>query len=610
MPRLYQVTPKILGRAAGDTTSAGQTRLVDRKSMSQPVASPRTYRPRRTPPPDPKDSRTEKVKTSRSATIRPTGRSRWRPSLFQILMLALATMLLPLLTIAGTGVLTFRTSIRGLEEFRAETVDETKRIEATRSLLVDADDLGEAYAEQESAASSKRYSALNGRLDRLFGGLGSLNAKPERKLALDARSLWQQAHRDLGNTISRPPGITVDEGLDPFHDHIDEAASVLADLHSLNTGQVATEISTLREREQVQLLAALATLLVGLIVAALLVRGLHRRIATPLLLLEDAATRFGADDFTHRIAVKGDDELAQVACAFNTMATKLEASRAEQARMELELRLAQKLESIGHLAAGIAHEINTPVQYIGDSVRFARNAFDDLMTLNSEYRAIAEALPEPLRERLAEVELDADLDYITERAPAAFERAFDGIERVSRIVRAMKEFAHPPTTNKAPADLNAALESTLVVASNEIKFAAGVETEFGELPPVECHLSDLNQAFLNLIVNAAHAIQEGVSEGGRGMIFVRTRRDGDDAVVEIRDTGCGIPEDICQRVFDPFFTTKEVGRGTGQGLALARTIMVDGHGGTLTFESEVGIGTTFTVRIPIAAATPRERLAA
>jgi signal transduction histidine kinase len=551
-----------------------------------------------------------KAKTSRSATIRPTGRSRWRPSLFQILMLALATMLLPLLTIAATGVLTFRTSIRGLEEFRAETVDETKRIEATRSLLVDADDLGEAYAEQESAASSKRYSALHGRLDRLFGELGSLNTKPERKLALDARSLWLQAHRDLGNTISRPPGITVDEGLDPFHDHIDEAASVLADLHSLNTGQVATEISALREQEQVQLLAALATLLVGLITAALLVRGLHRRIATPLLSLEDAATRFGADDFTHRIAVKGDDELAKVACAFNTMATKLEASRAEQARMELELRLAQKLESIGHLAAGIAHEINTPVQYIGDSVRFAHDAFDDLMTLNSEYRAIAEALPKPLRERLAEVELDADLDYITEHAPAAFERAFDGIERVSRIVGAMKDFAHPPATNKAPADLNAALESTLVVASNEIRFAADVETEFGELPPVECHLSDLNQAFLNLIVNAAHAIQEGVSEGGRGMIFVRTRRDGDDAVVEIRDTGCGIPEDICQRVFDPFFTTKAVGRGSGQGLALARTIMVDGHGGTLTFESEAGIGTTFTMRIPIEAATPRERLAA
>ncbi len=551
-----------------------------------------------------------KVKTARSATMRPTGRSRWRPSLFQILLLALATMLLPLLTIAGTGVLTFRTSIRGLEEFRAETVDENNRIEATRSLLVDADDLGEAYAEQESAVSGKRYSALARHVDRLFGDLRSLNTERERKLALDARSLWQQAGRDLGNTISRPPGITVDEGLDPFHDHIDEAASVLADLVSLNGGQVATEISALRDREQVQLLAALASLLVGLIVAALLARGLHRTIATPLLLLEDAATRFGADDVSHRIAVKGNDELAQVAHAFNTMATKLETSRAEQARMELELRLAQKLESIGHLAAGIAHEINTPVQYIGDSVRFARDTFDDLMTLNSEYRAIAEALPEPLRERLAEIELDADLQYITERAPAAFERALDGVERVSRIVRAVKDFAHPPTANKAPADLNAALASTLVVASNELKFAADVETEFGELPPVECHLSDLNQVFLNLIVNAAHAVQEGTPEGGRGMIFVRTRRDGDDAVVEIRDTGCGIPEDIGHHVFDPFFTTKEVGRGTGQGLALAHTITVDGHGGTLTFESDVGIGTTFTVRIPIAAATSRERLAA
>jgi two-component system, NtrC family, sensor kinase len=185
------------------------------------------------------------------------------------------------------------------------------------------------------------------------------------------------------------------------------------------------------------------------------------------------------------------------------------------------------------------------------------------------------------------------------------EHALDGVQRVATIVRAMKEFAHiDRNAQQSTIDLNRAIESTLVVASNEFKYVAEVKTDFGALPAVICHLGDLNQVFLNLFVNAAHAIGEASEDGKtKGLITVRTYCDGDDVVVAISDTGRGIPESIRGKVFDPFFTTKEVGKGTGQGLALARTIVAERHGGTLTFESQVGKGTTFYVRLPIRGVT-------
>jgi signal transduction histidine kinase len=168
-------------------------------------------------------------------------------------------------------------------------------------------------------------------------------------------------------------------------------------------------------------------------------------------------------------------------------------------------------------------------------------------------------------------------------------------------VRAMKAFSHPPTAEQAPVDLNAALGNTLIVAANEYKYVADVETDLGDLPTVVCNGGDINQVFLNLIVNAGHAIAERVGDSGeRGTITVRTRVDGEHALVSIADTGCGIPDEIADRVFDPFFTTKEEGRGTGQGLAISRTIVTERHNGSLTLETERGRGTTFHVRLPIA----------
>jgi signal transduction histidine kinase len=180
-------------------------------------------------------------------------------------------------------------------------------------------------------------------------------------------------------------------------------------------------------------------------------------------------------------------------------------------------------------------------------------------------------------------------------------RSLDGLHRVATIVRSMKEFAHPDTHEMTLVDINQAIQSTLIIAGNECKYVADVETELGEIPLVRCHGGGLNQAFLNIVVNAAHAIKAVVGDTeARGRIVVRTRRDGESVVISVSDTGGGIPDTIRERIFDPFFTTKEVGQGTGQGLAIARTVIIEQHAGELTFESEPGHGTTFFMRLPIA----------
>lgn len=309
-------------------------------------------------------------------------------------------------------------------------------------------------------------------------------------------------------------------------------------------------------------------------------------------------------DITERKSA--EDELAQSVAELAHTNQKLQQAQAERDKVEAELRLAQKLEAIGQLAAGIAHEINTPMQYIGDSVHFLRQSFEDLLRILDAQQEAHQVLGSgPVLEadmlKVSEAEDNADLDYIRERVPRALERTLEGIERVTSIVRAMKEFAHPDSAERSSIDINRALSNALVVSRNEYKYVAEVETGFGALPPVPCHAGELNQVFLNLLVNAAHAIGDVVKGSDRkGVIRVRTAVDGDTVVIQIQDTGTGIPEEIRNRIFDPFFTTKPVGKGTGQGLAIARSIVVGKHRGALTFTSEVGRGTTFTIRLPLA----------
>ncbi len=284
----------------------------------------------------------------------------------------------------------------------------------------------------------------------------------------------------------------------------------------------------------------------------------------------------------------------------------------EQKRLEQQLAQAQKLESIGQLAAGIAHEINTPTQYIGDNIRFLRDAMADLNPLLQSCLRLAEVRDDPqalgeVAEAIAAAAESADLEYLLDEIPKALGQSLEGVERVTKIVRSMKEFSHPGSDEKQAVDLNRALESTLTVSRNEWKYVADVVTQFDpDLPPVTCLPADLNQVFLNLIVNAAHAIEAkaGGREGPKGTITVSTRRDGPWAEIVVRDTGTGIPQAIRGKIFDPFFTTKKVGRGTGQGLAIARAIVVERHGGTISFQTEEGVGTTFIVRIPIESQPP------
>ncbi len=289
------------------------------------------------------------------------------------------------------------------------------------------------------------------------------------------------------------------------------------------------------------------------------------------------------------------------------LVAQVEVDLSERKRMEQELSQAQRLEAIGHLAAGIAHEINTPIQFIGDNLRFLDEELKNVAVALEKVGSLAAAHRQAGRAGGELVEIDealrqADLGYFLEEGPRAIAQSIEGVARVAEIVRAMKEFSHPGARDGAATDLHRAVESTLTVSRNEWKYVADLETDLAaDLPPVRARLGDINQVLLNLVVNAAHAVAEAVRQGlrERGKIVVRTRRDGDHAVLEVEDTGIGIPEEIQPHIFTPFFTTKEVGRGTGQGLALARSLVVQKYQGTITFRSEPGKGTVFTVRLPL-----------
>ena len=279
----------------------------------------------------------------------------------------------------------------------------------------------------------------------------------------------------------------------------------------------------------------------------------------------------------------------------------------EKLALERELQQSQKLEAVGRLAAGIAHEINTPMQYIGDNIEFLQIAFDSLAEVVSLFSKVLSAKSDgaslaTLVQEGEELVDSIDLSYLTEQIPQAIEQSLEGAGRVASIVQAMKEFSHPGSSEKTPTDINECIKSTVTVSRNEWKYVAEMELDLADsLPMVSCLPGEFNQVILNMIVNAAHAIADVVGSDAeeKGTIRLCTRRDGDFVEITLSDTGPGIPEDVRSRIFDPFFTTKEVGKGTGQGLAIAHDVIVDKHDGTLKVDSEVGKGTTFTIQLPL-----------
>jgi two-component system NtrC family sensor kinase len=286
----------------------------------------------------------------------------------------------------------------------------------------------------------------------------------------------------------------------------------------------------------------------------------------------------------------------------------------ERNLMEAQLRQAQKLESVGQLAAGISHEINTPVQYIGDNLRFIAESFTGLTRLLAEQQklfaaAVAGQFSAELTAGVEAAAGDADLPFLEKEIPKALQQSLEGVNRVAAIVNAMKEFSHPGVAEKTPVDLNKAIQTTITVARNEWKYVAELETDFDAgLPPVPCYPGEFNQVILNLLVNAAHAIGDVVrrTPGAKGLITITTRYDKRWAEIRVADTGAGIPMAIRDRIFEPFFTTKEVGKGTGQGLAIARATIVRKLAGELTFESTEGKGATFIIRLPTQPVPPSQ----
>jgi two-component system, NtrC family, sensor kinase len=342
---------------------------------------------------------------------------------------------------------------------------------------------------------------------------------------------------------------------------------------------------------------------------------LERKLASRDKTIEALMRRVESKQSLRSSFVAVEQGLAMERVVSNKTAELVE-QKARLAKALDELRLtqakllhAQKLQAIGQLAAGIAHEVNTPAQYVTDNVSFLQRAFDKLWRLlDAQSNALAaarngDATPQSF-ELVDEARTAAKLDYLARQVPRAIEQSMAGLGQVSSIVKAMKEFSHPSGVEKQPFDIHDVIESTSIVAKSEWKYVADLELNFDwNLPPILLLRNEFSQVLLNLIVNAAHAIGETLptASSEKGKIVISTKAVGANVEVRISDTGPGIPEAVRSRVFEPFFTTKEVGRGTGQGLAIAYSVIVDKHGGSINFESEDGRGTTFIISLPLAA---------
>jgi len=265
------------------------------------------------------------------------------------------------------------------------------------------------------------------------------------------------------------------------------------------------------------------------------------------------------------------------------------------------------MEAVGTLAAGIAHEINTPAQYVGGNLEFLEDAFGKMDSVIENGKRIIETAKTKgivLSEESGTrgIRETSEIELIRREIPLAIKEAREGMARLTKIVSAMKEFAHPGKKEKTATDINEAIESTITVSKNEWKYVADLYTDLDpDIPLIPCQRDEFNQAFLNIIINASHAIADSIDKGGvtKGRINISTQLDGDWVEIRISDTGNGIPEKIRSRIFEPFFTTKEIGKGTGQGLAIVHSAIVDKHNGTVTFETESNKGTTFIIRLPM-----------
>jgi len=380
-------------------------------------------------------------------------------------------------------------------------------------------------------------------------------------------------------------------------------------LYASSTESAGATLDTVRGLAQVSLAMTIGASLGALALGLLLASIISRNIGRPVDALLDSAERIVQGDLDLRLPSGGGREMQLL----RAMAEALQAAHRElqekvtelaganqalhernQALQEAHQQLVQseKMASIGQLAAGVAHEINNPVGFVHSNLGTLKGYLDGLLLVIAAYDGQSDQLPDAAQAALARVKAEADLDFLRNDLPHLLEESQEGLTRVRQIVHDLKTFSHVDGGQQWQlADLHRGLDSTLNIVRNEIKYKAEVVREYGELPPIECLPSQLNQVFMNLLVNAGHAIE------GQGTITIRTGTAGEEVWVDIADTGCGIAEEHRARIFDPFFTTKPVGQGTGLGLSLSYGI-VRKHHGRIEVDSAPGRGSRFRVCLP------------
>ena len=367
-------------------------------------------------------------------------------------------------------------------------------------------------------------------------------------------------------------------------------------------GQLYLGVSLQDLETEIQQSRKATALVSGLIfcIGMSLVWGISTLMAAPIHRIVETVQRIEQGDLTQRAPVETRDEIGRLAKAFNKMVGEIEERTAELQTTQSQLAQSEKLASVGQLAAGVAHEINNPVGFIHSNLGTLKEYIEDLSDLIKTYQTLEEQIEQEdtdavrqVLEKLQQQKEVLDLDFLLEDLDQLVEESREGTDRVRKIVQNLKEFSHvDKEQGKMPANLNDGLESSLNMAWNEIKYKATVEKEYGDIPEVECYGMELNQVFINLLVNAAQAIPE------KGTITIRTFREDGYVCVSISDTGTGMPPEVKNRIFEPFFTTKKVGQGTGLGLSMAFGIMKK-HAGEILLDSEEGVGTTFTLKIPL-----------
>ncbi|MHB9103385.1 MAG: ATP-binding protein [Sulfuricella sp.] len=542
--------------------------------------------------------------------------------------LGLGAVLLPFLVAAIVGQFYLLPRlIEPLEDIVRELAEEMEPVTHMQMLLLQAAMPVNDYLINGDTDELRQFEQLRQRVERAFQ-----EASPERFTLAEERALigsarveWAQA-LSLGEQLLRLPdpvgNAAAVRDMKRFDAHIDRAVSALDEAHD-HFHQVIDRNRTQADATRTRVLwVAFATFVLAAAVSLFASAALARPLLAGFGALGKATALLTGGDLSARAVLDRKDELGQLAFAFNAMAEKLEkdevalresgicveqrtaaltASNAELQALNQELEethihllQSEKMASIGQLAAGVAHEINNPIGYVYSNLGTLEKHVQDLLSMVEAYEQAEEAIADAeVRARLQANRIKLDVNYLKEDLRELMGESKDGITRVKNIVQNLKDFSHVDVSDEwQQADLHAGLNSTLNIVNNETKYKAEVIKEYGDIPEVECLPSQLNQVFMNLLVNASHAIEE------HGTITIRTGKEGNEVWVEVADTGKGIVSEHLQKIFDPFFTTKPIGKGTGLGLSLSYGI-IQKHHGRIEVKSVVGKGTSFKVWLPM-----------